>query len=57
MLFALMKQIQVESPVVIYYDETDILLWKNFLDAEFGRHFRPPLFMHIDKTKAEYDLM
>ena len=57
MLFALMKQIQVESPVVIYYDETDILLWKNFLDAELGRHFRPPLFIHIDKTKAEYDLM
>lgn len=57
MLFTLMKQLKFASPVVIYYEESDVLLWKNFLDSEFGKHLRPPIFKHIDKTKAEYDLM
>ena len=57
MLFALMRQLKVASPVVIYYEESEVILWKNFLDSEFGKHLRPPIFLHIDKSKAEYDLM
>ena len=57
MLFAVMRQQEIESPIVIYYEESDVLLWKHFLDSQFGKHLRPPLFHYVEKMKAEYGLM
>ena len=57
MLLDVIKVQELTSPVIFYYEESDILLWKNFIDSEAKKKFDPPIMVRIDKKAADYEIM
>ncbi len=52
-----LEALNLESFAVFYYDESDVLLWKDFMTAQASKRFMEPKFVKIDRTMEEFEIM
>ncbi len=47
---------KLDSLVVLYQEESDVLLWKDFVTAEARKRFKAPVFVRVD-GRGDYEFM
>ena len=57
MLLDVLEVLELKSPIIFYYDESDILLWKSFVEREGRTNFRPPKLIRLSTKMDDYELM
>jgi hypothetical protein len=45
----------LDTVVVFYYDDSELLLWKSMQDSELGRAH--PQFVRVHREAADYEIM
>ncbi len=56
MLMDVIEALMPDSLVAIYYEQSDVLLWRDFINAEAQKRFDAPKLVKIDRATAEYEI-
>ena len=56
MLLDLIRHLELKNLVILYYDDVDVMFWKNFVDSAAGSSFIPPQFIHLEREHSEYEI-
>lgn len=57
MMLDLLNQMKVESVAIFFFEQSDILLWKQFIDQKSDKNFVRPRFIHISAHHADFEIM
>ncbi len=51
----LIGHLRLDSPIIVYHEENEVVLWKEFVDAEAasGKHLQAPRLVGVDPNQAE----
>ena len=46
----IVSQLKLDPLTIFYYEEEDVLIWKEFIEQETTTKVIPPIFLHLPST-------